>query len=151
MKSIIESIQGGNSIKDLKTRIINMVDMRDFPYIREMARNYKSRLQNPKFLSALDAISGCDNEFKADAVYDMMGYIEAQYDINYGEDDWDVDAMDQGAWDMIEMMSDPQQNQNDFQAFLGRSGHDGDPAWTGLSKQYAKIAKLFMNSNFELM
>ena len=148
MKSIIESIQGGNSIKNLKDGITRAVNMRDFPYIREIARDYKKRLQDPKFLSALDAIQGCDNDFKIWAVYDMMGYIEAQYDINYGENDWDVDAMDQGAWDMIEKMTDPKQNQYDFLAFLDRNGN---PNWTGSANEYAEIAKLFLDPNFELL
>lgn len=143
-ESLNESIQGGNSIKNLKDGIARAVDMRDFPYIREIARDYKKRLQNPKFLSALDAIQGCDNDFKIWAVYDMMGYVEAQYEINDG----DEDAMDWGAVDMIEKMTDPKQNQYDFLAFLNRNGN---PNWVGSANEYAEIAKLFLDHDFELM
>ena len=149
MKTITESIIGRKNAykgKDLKHLITSEIDIKDFPYIQEISKNYKNKLLDSKFLHALDNIQGCDNDFKVAAVYDMMGYIESQYDINYD----DSDAMDQGAHDIIELMTDPGRNQNDFYAFI-HSHRRGNPAWSGLSQQYAEIANLFLDPNFELM
>jgi hypothetical protein len=149
MKTITESIIGRKNAykgKDLKYLITNEIDINDFPYIQEISKNYKNKLLDGKFLSALDNIQGCDNDFKVAAVYDMMGYIESQYDINYD----DSDAMDQGAHNIIELMADPGQNQNDFYAFT-HSHRRGNPAWSGLSRQYAEIAELFLDPDFELI
>lgn len=150
MKTIIESIIGRKNTykgKDLKHLILSEIRMGDFPYIREISKNYKNKLIDSKFLRALDNIQGCDNDFKVAAVYDMLGYIEAQYDINAG----DKDAMDQGAYDLIEMISDSGRNQNDFYAFIRNPSRSGNLSWSGLSQQYAEIAKLFLDPTFELI
>jgi hypothetical protein len=150
MKSITESIIGRKNSykgKDLKQLILSEIDMKDFPYIRETSKNYKNNLLDDKFLYALDNIQGCDNDFKIAAVYDMMGYIEAQYDINAGDDG----VADQGAYNMIEMISDPNRNQNDFYAFIHTPSRGGNPSWSGLSQQYAEIAELFLDPDFELI
>ena len=150
MKTIIESITNNrekSDIEDLRYQIDHEINMKDFPYIRKMTRNYKNNLLSNKFLRALNNISGCDNDFKVAAVYDMMGYIEAQYDINAG----DESAMDQGAYDIIEMISDLSRNQNDFYAFIHTPSRGGNPAWSGLSQQYVEIAELFLDPDFELI
>ena len=150
MKSITESIIGRKGLykgKNLKHLIASEIDMKDFPYIREISKNYKNKLLDSKFLRALDNIQGCDNDFKVTAVYDMLGYIEARYDINAG----DKDAMNQGAYNMIEMISDPGRNQNDFYAFIHTPSRGGNPSWSGLSQQYAEIAELFLDPDFELI
>lgn len=150
MKTIIESITNNwkkSDIEDLRYQIDHEINMKDFPYIRKTTRNYKNNLLSNKFLRALNNVSGCDNNFKVAAVYDMMGYIEAQYDINAGNES----AMDQGAYNMIEMMSDPDQNQNDFYAFIHTPSRGGNPSWSGLFWQYAEIAKLFLDPDFELI
>lgn len=150
MKTITESIigrKGPHNGKDLKQLILSEIRMGDFPYIREISKNYKNKILDSKFLRALDNVQGCDNDFKVAVVYDMMGYVEAQYEINNG----DKSAMDQGAYDIIELVADPGRNQNDFYAFIHTPSRGGNPAWSGLSQQYAEIAKLFLDPDFELI
>ena len=67
MKTITESIigrKGPHNGKDLKQLILSEIRMGDFPYIREISKNYKNKILDSKFLRALDNVQGCDNDFK---------------------------------------------------------------------------------------